>query len=33
MVEPAEGIRRVTLRLPFGIDHVHCYLLQDRDRS
>jgi glyoxylase-like metal-dependent hydrolase (beta-lactamase superfamily II) len=23
-----EGIRRVTLPLPFGIDHVHCYLLR-----
>jgi glyoxylase-like metal-dependent hydrolase (beta-lactamase superfamily II) len=26
--ELAEGIRRVTFRLPFGIDHVHCYLLR-----
>lgn len=33
MVELAEGIRRVTLGLPFGIDHVHCYLLEDDDRS
>jgi glyoxylase-like metal-dependent hydrolase (beta-lactamase superfamily II) len=24
----AEGIRRVTFRLPLGIDHVHCYLLR-----
>jgi glyoxylase-like metal-dependent hydrolase (beta-lactamase superfamily II) len=27
MVELDEGIRRVTFALPFGIDHVHCYLL------
>jgi glyoxylase-like metal-dependent hydrolase (beta-lactamase superfamily II) len=23
-----EGIRRITLPLPFGLDHVHCYLLR-----
>jgi glyoxylase-like metal-dependent hydrolase (beta-lactamase superfamily II) len=29
VVEKLEpGIRRVTFRLPFGIDHVHCYLLR-----
>ncbi|HVC88681.1 MAG TPA: MBL fold metallo-hydrolase [Gaiellaceae bacterium] len=29
MVESLEsGIRRVTFALPFGIDHVHCYLLR-----
>ena len=29
MVEELEpGIGRVTFRLPFGIDHVHCYLLR-----
>ena len=29
MVEELEsGIRRVTFDLPFGIDHVHCYLLR-----
>jgi glyoxylase-like metal-dependent hydrolase (beta-lactamase superfamily II) len=27
MIDLANGIRRVTLALPFGIDHVHCYLL------
>ncbi|HEY7397546.1 MAG TPA: MBL fold metallo-hydrolase [Gaiellaceae bacterium] len=27
MLELGEGIRRVTLPLPFGLDHVHCYLL------
>ncbi len=27
MVELEDGIRRVTLALPLGIDHVHCYLL------
>jgi glyoxylase-like metal-dependent hydrolase (beta-lactamase superfamily II) len=27
MVELDEGIRRVTFALPFGINHVHCYLL------
>ena len=26
--EVAEGIRRVTFRLPAGIDHVHCYFLR-----
>jgi glyoxylase-like metal-dependent hydrolase (beta-lactamase superfamily II) len=24
-----DGVRRVTFRLPLGIDHVHCYLLRD----
>jgi glyoxylase-like metal-dependent hydrolase (beta-lactamase superfamily II) len=29
MVEELEsGIRRVTFKLPFGIDHVHCYFLR-----
>lgn len=28
MVEIEEGIRRVTFPLPFGLDHVHCYLLR-----
>ncbi len=28
MVELEPGIRRVTFALPFGIDHVHCYLLR-----
>jgi glyoxylase-like metal-dependent hydrolase (beta-lactamase superfamily II) len=28
MVEVEEGVRRVTFALPFGIDHVHCYLLR-----
>jgi glyoxylase-like metal-dependent hydrolase (beta-lactamase superfamily II) len=32
-VELADGIRRVTFRLPFGIDHVHCYLLRAGDGS
>ena len=27
MLELEEGIWRVTLPLPFGLDHVHCYLL------
>jgi glyoxylase-like metal-dependent hydrolase (beta-lactamase superfamily II) len=31
MVELVEGVRRVTFRLPFGIDHVHCYLLRSSD--
>ncbi len=31
MVDLANGIRRVTFTLPFGIDHVHCYLLPDTD--
>jgi glyoxylase-like metal-dependent hydrolase (beta-lactamase superfamily II) len=30
MLEIDEGIRRVPFRLPFGIDHVHCYLLRLR---
>lgn len=30
-VELREGIRRVTFALPFGIDHVHCYLLRAGD--
>src|SRR5919204_2397236 len=33
MVELFEGVRRVTFRLPLGIDHVHCYLLRSRDGS
>lgn len=31
MIELASGIRRVTFALPFGIDHVHCYLLPASD--
>jgi glyoxylase-like metal-dependent hydrolase (beta-lactamase superfamily II) len=31
MDEPQDGIRRVTFRLPLGIDHVHCYLLRGDD--
>ncbi len=31
MVDLANGIRRVTFTLPFGIDHVHCYLLPGSD--
>src|SRR5260221_11241485 len=23
-----QGVRRITFSLPFGIDHVHCYLLR-----
>ncbi|MFN2469811.1 MAG: MBL fold metallo-hydrolase [Gaiellaceae bacterium] len=33
MIELADGIRRVTFRLPFGIDHVHCYLVRASDRG
>lgn len=28
LVEVADGILRLTMPLPFGIDHVHCYLLK-----
>jgi glyoxylase-like metal-dependent hydrolase (beta-lactamase superfamily II) len=28
VVEIEEGIRRATLPLPFGLDHVHCYFLR-----
>ena len=28
-----DDVRRVTLPLPFGIDHVHCYLLRSSDGS
>jgi glyoxylase-like metal-dependent hydrolase (beta-lactamase superfamily II) len=31
MVEVAAGVRRVTFRLPLGIDHVHCYFLRSGD--
>jgi len=31
MIELAEGIRRITFPLPFGLDHVHCYLLRATD--
>jgi glyoxylase-like metal-dependent hydrolase (beta-lactamase superfamily II) len=31
MHEPFPGVRRVTFRLPLGIDHVHCYLLEAAD--
>jgi len=33
MTELADGVRRVTFRLPLGIDHVHCYLLRAGDGS
>jgi glyoxylase-like metal-dependent hydrolase (beta-lactamase superfamily II) len=28
VVEIEKGVRRITLALPFGLDHVHCYLLR-----
>jgi glyoxylase-like metal-dependent hydrolase (beta-lactamase superfamily II) len=28
-----DDVRRVTFRLPLGIDHVHCYLVRSRDGS
>ena len=31
MVELEDGIRQITLPLPFGLDHVHCYLLRIGD--
>ncbi len=31
MVEVAPGILRVTFPLPFGLDHVHCYLLRSAE--
>jgi len=31
MLEIEKGVRRVTFPLPFGIDHVHCYLLRASD--
>jgi glyoxylase-like metal-dependent hydrolase (beta-lactamase superfamily II) len=31
MLDLANGIRRVTFPLPFGLDHVHCYLLPASD--
>ena len=31
MVELMDGVHRVTFPLPFGIDHVHCYLLRASD--
>jgi glyoxylase-like metal-dependent hydrolase (beta-lactamase superfamily II) len=31
MEEIAEGIRRLTLRFPFGVGHVHCYLLRGEE--
>jgi glyoxylase-like metal-dependent hydrolase (beta-lactamase superfamily II) len=33
MVELEEGIRRLTFPLPFGLDHVHCYLLRSAGGS
>jgi glyoxylase-like metal-dependent hydrolase (beta-lactamase superfamily II) len=33
LLEVAPGIRRVTFRLPLGIDHVHCYFLRAGDGS
>jgi glyoxylase-like metal-dependent hydrolase (beta-lactamase superfamily II) len=32
-VDVAEGVKRVTFRLPLGIDHVHCYLLRASNGS
>ena len=31
MLDVEKGVRRVTFALPFGIDHVHCYLLRASD--
>jgi glyoxylase-like metal-dependent hydrolase (beta-lactamase superfamily II) len=31
MHDVADGVRRVTFRLPLGIDHVHCYFLRAGD--
>ena len=31
MEQVATGVLRVTFRLPFGLDHVHCYLLRGAD--
>ena len=31
MIEVADGIRRLTFPLPFGLDHVHCYLVRRSD--
>jgi glyoxylase-like metal-dependent hydrolase (beta-lactamase superfamily II) len=31
VIEVAEGIRRLTFPLPFGLDHVHCYLVRQSD--
>jgi len=31
VLELAEGIHRITLPLPLGIDHVHCYLVRGSD--
>ena len=31
MIDLANGIRRETFALPFGIDHVHCYFLPSSD--
>jgi glyoxylase-like metal-dependent hydrolase (beta-lactamase superfamily II) len=31
VAEPLDGVVRVTFPLPFGIDHVHCYLLRGPD--
>ena len=33
MLDVEKGVRRVTFALPFGIDHVHCYLLRATDGS
>ncbi len=33
MLRVADDIRRVTFRLPLGIDHVHCYFLRASDGS
>jgi glyoxylase-like metal-dependent hydrolase (beta-lactamase superfamily II) len=32
-VDVEQGIKRVTFRLPLGIDHVHCYFLRASDGS
>jgi glyoxylase-like metal-dependent hydrolase (beta-lactamase superfamily II) len=33
LVDVEDGVKRVTLPLPLGIDHVHCYLLRASDGS
>jgi glyoxylase-like metal-dependent hydrolase (beta-lactamase superfamily II) len=32
-IDVEDGVKRVTFRLPLGIDHVHCYFLRARDGS
>jgi glyoxylase-like metal-dependent hydrolase (beta-lactamase superfamily II) len=33
LLDVEDGVKRVTFKLPLGIDHVHCYLLRARDGS